>query len=99
MWGPIPLPDLPYVVPEIGEEVEFLRKTLGDVVRTRHELLEQLQYCNTFEDMKDVIRTIYAEASSQEVLDGLERIAATPSRPPRPPGSNSASDSKVPSAE
>lgn len=74
LWEPVPLFELPYVIPELREDVERLRTILYRIVRSRRELLDHLKEVTTVPEMTKIIWEIYDEASSQEALEELAQF-------------------------
>lgn len=69
---PIPLLQLPFLVPELQAEIEILRVAVYNLVESRRKLLDALESCATLEDLKVTIRGFYLESARPEVVDGLK---------------------------
>jgi hypothetical protein len=69
---PIPLLQLPFLVPELVAEIELLRVAVYNLVESRRKLLEDLESCRTLEELKRAIKETYLESARQEVADGLK---------------------------
>ena len=68
---PIPLLQLPFIVPELIAEIETLRVAVYKLVESRRKLLDELENCKTLDELKIVIKEIYLESARQETVDAL----------------------------
>lgn len=85
---PIPLLQLPFIVPELQAEIEILRVAVYNLVESRKKLLDALESCNTLEDLKVTLRGFYLETARQEIVDGLRDASRPhPTEIDRPPSS------------
>ena len=69
---PIPVLQLPFIVPEIIAEVEQLRVVVFNLVDSRRKLLDTIEACQTLEELKDAIKFNYLETANPQILDGLK---------------------------